>query len=114
VALERQRGYRQAFKRAALPANRALEQDDNFSQVQGFQSALALLRLPELPTVNFVPNDGNAFGAIEAVWDCGLNVPGDVSVIGFDDVPRALQVRAGTDHGAATVGADGCRCPRVD
>ncbi len=46
-----------------------------------------MLRLleAEKPTAVFVANDKMAVGAIHAVERSGLSVPGDVSVIGFDD-----------------------------
>ena len=47
------------------------------------------MRLPEPPTALVCGNDVVAFGAIDAARSLGLDVPGDVSVIGFDDVPMA-------------------------
>ncbi|MBU2664034.1 LacI family transcriptional regulator [Actinoplanes bogorensis] len=60
-----------------------------YSHQSGYQNARDLLRLPEPPTALLCGNDIIAFGAIDAVKSLGLDVPGDVSVLGFDDVPMA-------------------------
>jgi LacI family transcriptional regulator len=51
-----------------------------------------LLALPELPTAIFSSNDVMAFGVMEAVRDRGLRIPEDISIIGFDNIPQAMQV----------------------
>ena len=45
----------------------------------------ALLGLPEPPTAVFVESDEMAMGALDACKRMGVSVPGDVSVVGFDD-----------------------------
>jgi DNA-binding LacI/PurR family transcriptional regulator len=48
-----------------------------------------LLSVSPAPTAIFCYNDPTAIGAIRAVKRRGLRVPGDVSVVGFDDIPFA-------------------------
>jgi LacI family transcriptional regulator len=48
-----------------------------------------LLELPEPPTAVFAASDMMAVGAIKAVHDAGLSVPGDVALVGFDDIQAA-------------------------
>jgi LacI family transcriptional regulator len=60
-----------------------------FSHQSGYQHAMQLLRLPEPPTALVCGNDVVAFGAIDAAKSMGLDVPRDISIIGFDDVPMA-------------------------
>lgn len=89
---ERQRGYREALLNAGLAPDDALVRPGDWSQPRGFIAARELLDLPQVPSAIFAANDFTAFGAIEAVKDGGLRVPGDVSVIGFDDIPMAAGV----------------------
>lgn len=53
------------------------------------QAARALLTLPERPTAIVCGNDVLAFGALFEAAALGLNVPGDISVTGFDDLDLA-------------------------
>jgi DNA-binding LacI/PurR family transcriptional regulator len=54
----------------------------------GYYAGHELARTTDL-TALFAANDQMALGAIHAFRDAGLDVPGDVSVVGFDDVPEA-------------------------
>jgi DNA-binding LacI/PurR family transcriptional regulator len=55
----------------------------------GYRAALELLRRDPRPTVLLCATDVLAFGAMRAARELGLEIPGDVSVTGFDDVPEA-------------------------
>lgn len=55
----------------------------------GRAATTRLLTLAELPTAVLCSNDVTAFGAMHALTKTGLRVPGDVSVIGADDIPFA-------------------------
>lgn len=54
----------------------------------GYYAGLELLRFRDF-TALFASNDQMALGFIHACWDSGLSVPGDISVVGFDDIPEA-------------------------
>ncbi len=54
----------------------------------GYYAGLELLRFRDFSAV-FAGNDQMALGFIHACRDAGLDVPGDVSVVGFDDIPEA-------------------------
>lgn len=58
----------------------------------GHQATLQLLKLPVPPTAIFARNDNTAFGVLQALREKGLDVPGDVSVVGFDNIPLADRV----------------------
>jgi DNA-binding LacI/PurR family transcriptional regulator len=60
------------------------------------------MRLPEPPTAIVAASDAMAAGALSALAARGLRVPGDVSVVGFDDLPLATAV----DPPLTTVRAD--------
>jgi DNA-binding LacI/PurR family transcriptional regulator len=56
---------------------------------EGANAARVLLGMDPRPTALLAISDQLAFGAIEAAREMGLSVPGDLSVVGFDDVPEA-------------------------
>ena len=64
-------------------------------------------------TAIFCFNDIAAIGAIRALKDAGLDVPGDVSVVGFDDIQSAAYCDAFADDGAAAVAEMGKRGAQV-
>ena len=55
-------------------------------------AALSLLESPRRPTAVFAANDLSAIGIIEVAREIGLEVPRDLSVIGFDDVLEASRM----------------------
>lgn len=56
----------------------------------GYEAATSLLtELRPRPTAIFASSDQQAIGALRACADIGLDVPGDISVIGYDDIPIA-------------------------
>jgi DNA-binding LacI/PurR family transcriptional regulator len=54
----------------------------------GYYAGLELLRFRDFTAV-FVGNDQMALGFMHACREVGLNVPGDISIVGFDDIPEA-------------------------
>ncbi|MFF2909404.1 LacI family DNA-binding transcriptional regulator [Paenibacillus sp. NPDC057934] len=63
-----------------------------YSMESGYNAMLELLRLPERPTAVFASGDLLAFGAVKAAQDSSLAVPGDISVMGYDDIELARYV----------------------
>jgi len=90
---ERLRGYRDCMAAAGLKVPRGYEQPGDYSKASGEQAAARLLALASPPTALFVSGDAMALGAIHAAQDRGLKVPGDLSVVGFDDLPLAAASR---------------------
>jgi LacI family transcriptional regulator len=88
-AAERLRGYRKALKDAGLAADPTLERDGDFTEDGGYRAALALLALKDRPTAIFAANDSMAIGALSALRESGVEIPGDIAVAGFDDIPLA-------------------------
>lgn len=73
-----------------IPAKHIVElEGDSPSPEPGFLAARKLLRGAAGFTALFAFNDISAMGAMRAFRDAGLSVPGDVSVIGFDDIAAA-------------------------
>ncbi|MCD2518397.1 LacI family transcriptional regulator [Massilia sp. G4R7] len=89
----RERGYRLAHEAAALEVDPALVVGGDFSEVAGLEAGRALMDLPEPPTAIFAGNDSMALGCINAIREKGLEVPKDVSVVGFDDIPASALVQ---------------------
>ncbi len=93
AGFRRRQAYQQALHDAAMQLNPRYEQFGDWSVQSGFEKMSHLLDLPEPPTAVVVVNDLMALGAMEAVQACGLSVPEDMAIIGFDDVPAAKWVR---------------------
>jgi DNA-binding LacI/PurR family transcriptional regulator len=79
---------REAFAEFVLErgfANGAIEQGNH--QVDGGHDAMArLLSGKRRPTAVLSSNDMTAIGALGAIHECGLRVPDDISIVGFDDI----------------------------
>jgi len=84
-AEERLIGYRQALQVAGIAYDPTLVITSDVTQDAGFQAMQQLLALPEPPTAVFCHNDALAVGAMHAVYAGGLSIPGDISVVGYDD-----------------------------
>ncbi|MGH3380071.1 MAG: substrate-binding domain-containing protein, partial [Actinoallomurus sp.] len=80
-------GYRAALERAGIEADRSLVRYGDFLHEGGFTAARELLALPERPTAIFAGSDLQAMGVYEAARQAQLSIPGDLSVVGFDDLP---------------------------
>jgi len=61
----------------------------NFTYQGGFEAALRLLGCEDRPDAIFCANDITALGALDAARKLGIQVPDQLSVIGFDDIPMA-------------------------
>lgn len=83
---ERFAGYRQALAEADLPFEPELIAHGN-GKPDGAAPAMArLLALADPPTAVFCYNDMTALGALRHLRRCGLRVPEDLSLVGFDDL----------------------------
>jgi LacI family xylobiose transport system transcriptional regulator len=80
-------GYRAALETAGVAFDSSLVRAGDFHHEAGYAAGLELLRLPDRPTAVFTGNDLQALGLYEAARELGLSIPGDLSVIGFDDLP---------------------------
>lgn len=84
-ATSRLSGYRNALASADLPFEEDLVVDGNWLPSSGYAGTQKLMALPDPPTAIFCQNDRMAVGCYEALKELGLSIPGDVSVIGYDD-----------------------------
>ena len=85
----RRAGYRAALRQAGLAPDAALERVGPHRRDEARTLAASLLRGRGRPTAVFAASDTQAAGVLEAARALGLDVPGDVAVIGFDDIEVA-------------------------
>jgi LacI family transcriptional regulator len=82
-------GYQQALSEAGLGGNELIYYGA-FNEHSGYQLANQAMMQTPRPTAIFGGNNFVAMGAIKAIHDLNLDVPGDVSVVGFDDLPEFM------------------------
>lgn len=78
-------GYAQAMAKHGIKMNLDFVESGQFSFDSGHEAALRLLRGPNRPTAILAQNDDMAAGAIAASRSLGLEIPRDLSIVGFDD-----------------------------
>lgn len=83
-------GYRHTLQEADLPFDQTLIVNGDYTRQSGEQATHQLLSLSQPPTAIFALNDRMAMGAIHTLHQANLQVPRDVAVIGFDDIPAAV------------------------
>jgi DNA-binding LacI/PurR family transcriptional regulator len=90
VTRDRLRGYRDAVEAHGLDWGRVrVEERLRSGADEGRDAGLVLLSARPRPTAVLAMSDHLALGVVEAAHQLGLRVPGDVSVVGFDDIPGA-------------------------
>lgn len=89
---ERGRGFAEGLAEHGLTLDPAYVRRAAYTFESGVEAATELLALPQRPTAIFAGNDEMAIGVMKAARDAGLDVPGDLSIVGFDDLPMASRV----------------------
>jgi LacI family transcriptional regulator len=89
TARRRLAGYERALRERGMPVQRELVAEARFDERGGATAAARLLLLDPPPTALVVANVSAAIGAMATARDAGLEIPRDLSVIGFHDVPMA-------------------------
>lgn len=92
-AQNRLAGYRDVLTQCGLPVDEDLIRQGDWGVESGYRATQELLALKERPTAIFASNDIMALGAIYAIQDAGLKVPGDIALVGYDDRDFAAWVR---------------------
>ena len=85
----RYEGYCRALEDHNIPFDERLVAFGDYSLESGYTGAQKIM--PARPDAIFTAADTMALGVIRAVRDAGLNVPADVAVVGYDDLPPAIQ-----------------------
>lgn len=86
---DRFEGYLQALSEANIPFQAEYHCQGDHGREHARHMANGLLALPEPPTAIFAASDTQAIGVLEAAQDADLRVPGDLSIIGYDDIEIA-------------------------
>ena len=85
----RERGYREALAAAGLSVDDALMREGAYDAEVSAAAARELFELPDPPTAIFAANDTSAIATIAVAAELGLSIPGDVSLVGFDNIPES-------------------------
>ncbi len=93
VGFQRLSGCRKAMEEAGMEFNEDLIRYSDVSYEDGYRDIQDLLKDHQDFTAVFAFSDEMAIGAMNALYDNGICVPDDVSVLGFDDLPIATRVR---------------------
>ena len=93
--VERLVGYRFEMARTGAAVRPEYVVSGDYTEESGYECARRLMSLAEPPTAVFAADDRMAVGVMRALADLGVSVPGEVSVVGFDDGEAASLVRPG-------------------
>jgi LacI family transcriptional regulator len=88
----RRQGWQDALRTAGVEPDDALVAEGDFTEEGGWRATLSLLARSHVPTAVFAASDAMAVGVMGALREHGVCVPGDVSVVGFDDIALARYV----------------------
>lgn len=83
-------GYKQALEKSNIEIRQDYILKTDYSRGQARQAAEQLIRMPDPPTAVFVASDSMALEVMTVVRENGLEVPRDLSIVGFDDNPSGL------------------------
>lgn len=89
LAQNRLEGYKQALTEANITINPHWIVQSHFDFEGGILGMNSLLAQEEHPTAVFASSDTIAVGAYQAIWQAGLSIPHDISIIGYDDIELA-------------------------
>ena len=92
ASIERERGFRHAVEQAGLLPQHVAVEPGMFTFRSGLDAAEKLLDRIDPPTAIFASNDDMAAAAVSVAHRRGLEVPGDLTVVGFDDTSPATTV----------------------
>ncbi|HEX2864972.1 MAG TPA: substrate-binding domain-containing protein, partial [Deinococcales bacterium] len=89
---ERLDGFLSAMASAGLSVPERYVRQGGFQEEPAGQAMAALLEMPDAPTAVFVANNSMMAGAFAAIRERAARVPGDLSIVSFDDVQWARYV----------------------
>jgi LacI family transcriptional regulator len=78
--------FKEYFKSHSIDQFAQIIKAPNNNAAGGYEALKEILRFTPRPTAVFAADDVTAFGALKAAADSGINVPKDLSIVGFDDI----------------------------
>lgn len=90
TTVEREEGYRRALAEAGLHVREELIEAGHSSLEGGKTATQHLLKLDIPPTALFCGNNLMTLGALTALREAKVSIPGEISIVGFDDLPWAV------------------------
>lgn len=87
VGYDRYQGYLKALQDYGQLVRPELVVEGDFTEEGGYNAMLRLI--PQKPEAVFAASDMMAYGAMRALREANLHIPGDVAVVGFDDIPAS-------------------------
>jgi LacI family transcriptional regulator len=85
----RLRGYRDTFEKAGIQVDEELIVAGDYTTETAVVGARQLLALHNPPTAIFASNDQAAMGVYQVAEELGIQIPQDLSVVGFDNIPES-------------------------
>lgn len=87
AAADRLNGYKKALQESNLAYDPDLVRYGDFDTPSGYLRMKELLKLNRAVSAVFIASDELAYGAMTAIREHGLEIPDDIAVVGFDDLP---------------------------
>jgi len=86
TALRRLEGYRLALLNRGIEYNPKYVIETKYDEISGYSACKELLKTDDKPTAICAANDLVAIGAMQAINEAGLNIPRDISLVGYNDI----------------------------
>ncbi len=86
---ERYQGYTKALKEAGIKERKKFIRFGDYSTNTGNRLITGMIKKGDYPDAVFAVNDLFALSVMQGIREAGLRIPGDIAVIGFDDIPFA-------------------------
>jgi LacI family transcriptional regulator len=86
---ERLEGYKMALNDSGMQFDEHMVKYGDLLEESGFKAIAAWAESGNLPSAVFLSSDEMASGALRACKEAGLEVPENISIVGFDDIPKA-------------------------
>jgi len=92
IAIERHDAYIECLTDYEIDLNPQYIVKGNYKMESGYESMKLLMELQDKPTAVFCANDNMALGALRYLIEKNISVPGEIALVGYDDIPVAQMV----------------------